>query len=139
MGLFNDIVFDFVGCWLYSSWITSPLGDLEGYVKLPTPKITKPVSFNHQAQNLDKLKNKGKKLHALLYLPTGEYIQFPMSYNKYAPRISTVVIPRNFNIVIFVIDLNNTSLNWFLQDVIKLNEITLPAIEPHFEKVELIY
>jgi hypothetical protein len=90
--------------------------------------------------NLKKLKGKGKRLYALLYLPTGEYIQW-------SDDPTDITIPRNYTVEAMVDRVNDKLRTsdpgkWRFTstyEVIQRNEIVLPSIPQHYEKVELNY
>lgn len=95
------------------------------------------------ARDLDitKLKAKGKKLFALLYLPTGEFIVWSDDPNN-------VWIPRSYTPEALVERVNDPEIqaiprsrrDWHpTWQLIERNEISLPSIPQHYEKVELNY
>jgi hypothetical protein len=83
-------------------------------------------------RNIDKLKAKGKRLYAILYLPTGEYLLW---HEAWPATGYTVIVPRQLT-EDKVAEICNSNSIW---DFNSKNSIILPAIPQHFEKVELIY
>jgi hypothetical protein len=90
--------------------------------------------------DLKKLKGKGKRLYALLYIPTGEYIQW-------SDDPTNITIPRNYTVEAMVERVNDPQRtsnpqSWKFTsayEIIQRNEIVLPSIPQHYEKVELNY
>lgn len=94
------------------------------------------------ARNLDvsKLKAKGKKLYALLYIPTGELI-------VWSDDPDNVWIPRNYTIEALVERINDPEVAALgpnrrfnaTYKLIERNQIILPTIPGHYDKIELNY
>jgi len=91
--------------------------------------------------DINKLKAKGKKLYALLYLPTGEFI-------TWSDDPTNVWIPRNYTPEALVERVNDPEISSMPRNnrrfnstwkLIERNEIVLPSIPQHYEKVELNY
>ena len=107
-----------------------------------TSPLIKPTQVNYPTKvNLNKLRAKGKKLYALLYLPTGEFITWSNDEND-------IVIGRGYTAEAMAERVNDPdiqTLDWMQKKynstwrLIERNEITLPSIPQHYEKVELIY
>jgi hypothetical protein len=88
--------------------------------------------------NINKLKAKGKKLYALLYLPTGEFI-------TWSDDPDNIWIPRGYTPEALVERVNDPDIQGVMRQynatwkLIKRNQIVLPSIPQHYEKVELNY
>lgn len=84
--------------------------------------------------NVEKLKAKGKRLYAFLYLPTGEYIQWSDDPNN-------IIVPRNYTAEALIERVNDQNANKWgaTHALIERNEIVIPSIVEHYEKVEIIY
>ena len=104
-------------------------------MKLPQPFIKPPSRGLYSSEDklkVQKLKLKNKKLYCLLYIPTGEYI-------KLSDNDNDIIIPRNYSISEFVYHINASRREHYTIKMIDRNQIILPTIEEHFEKVEFPY